>query len=59
MKSKSGQRFKFQYYVTRGVDSGINVDLFADSEKLARAKLKKLLEGDFSTQLQKVEECLP
>jgi hypothetical protein len=56
MKLKTNQRFKFYFYISRGLATGIGVLLFADSEKLASAKLKKLLEGEYSLKLQKVEE---
>jgi hypothetical protein len=50
------KRFHFQFYIIRGHDR-FRIQLFANSEKLAKEKLEKLLMGKFETQLEKVEEC--
>lgn len=60
MKKKSNIRqtlMKFRFYVLRGV-YGFDVEIFAQSENDATVKLKKILNPEFSTKIERIEELL-
>ncbi len=48
-------KFKFHFYVQQKL-SGFGVDIFANDEREARDKLKKLIEDEFSVTVQTIEE---
>ena len=49
-------KFKFIFIVSRNISEVFNVTIFADDEKMARAKLRKVVEGDFKAKIHSVEE---